>query len=170
MMAVHTKRRAALLSTAMAMAVLFTAGILKAIDVPSFLESLVTWRLLPLRALPFISFALPAIELGISLAWFLNIRRRLMVWCALTLFSSFTLLYALHVALVGPPDCACLGVLKLEQQADFQAIILIARNSLLIVALLFGVFFMKNSGGRHDSNSPPESIATVPLGNSAFTP
>ena len=116
-------RSVAIASTATAMAVLLSAGLLKGADVASFIKSLTTWRLLPNHIVPFIAMALPAIEIAIGLAWFLNLRRRLMALCALGLVLGFTMLYVVHVVLVGAPDCGCLGLLRVHRESTAQIVV-----------------------------------------------
>jgi hypothetical protein len=114
------------------MAVLLVAGCLKAVDITVFAESLRTWRLLPHWAPLFIAPFIPAVEIGVGLAWFLGLRRRTAAWTAAAMLAGFTGLYGLHLLIGEPPDCGCLGLIQNFQSSIHESILVVSRNSVLL--------------------------------------
>lgn len=134
------------------MVVMVVAGILKAFDITVFAESLATWSLLPNASRPVLAVGIPALEIGLSLAWFMGVWRRLALSFTILLLSAFTLAYITHLVLAEAPECACFGLLNLMSKSIEESRMLIVRNVVLISLLVTAaVLLHKSSRNRDDS-------------------
>lgn len=117
---------------------LVVAACAKLVDHEAFRRSLETWELVPSGLHPVLAVLVPAVELGLGLAWWLGVRRRVVGWLAVGLLGLFTGVYGAHWVVASPPDCNCLGTLLAWEHARDQAYGLFVRNAVLIVLAGFG--------------------------------
>lgn len=122
------------------MGVLLVAGVLKAYDAATFAESLATWQLLPQGARPALAVVVPAAEIGLALAWFINLGRLVPLIGALLLLIAFTGAYVVHLLFVDQPLCGCLGVIAALQDARVERVVLLSRNLAMLACLTFVIF------------------------------
>ncbi len=133
------------------MVVMLLAGILKAFDVTVFAQSLATWGLLPNATRPVLAVGIPALEISVSLAWFMGVWRRLALSFAVLLLSAFTLLYVMHLVFAEAPECACFGLLNLMSESIVESRVLIVRNVVLISVLAVAILLRRSLRNRNDS-------------------
>lgn len=94
---------------AITMAVLLLAGATKLLDMPEFTMDLVTWRIIPEHWLWVAVPTIPAVEVALSLAWFLGGRRTLLQVSAAALLAAFSAAYAYAWSQGSWPECGCLS-------------------------------------------------------------
>lgn len=133
------RSRAALAIGGIGVGLVGVAGLLKAADLESFEAALRGWFLVPGLVRGAAAFVVPALEIGLALAWFLAVRRRLMGLLVVGLLASFSGLYGLHLALGEAPDCGCFGTLVAFERGRDQAWWLFVRNGVLAGLVLIGV-------------------------------
>lgn len=121
-----------------AMATLVLSASLKLLDIRQFADDLKTWTLIPAPLHAPLSLAVPLVEATAALAWFLRLARPAMLTLALCLLAVLTAAYAAQATLVGPPKCGCFGSLFRYEHSVGLAWLLIARNLVLLTALLVG--------------------------------
>lgn len=129
---------ARLVITAIPMAVIAFAGLSKLLDVESFVESLHSWEIVPRRLAAPIAVFLPATEAFVGVGWFIGLSRDRLASAALVLLCCFTAAYAIEWAVAGPPDCNCLGPLLAHTIRIDGIENVLARNGVLIFALVVG--------------------------------
>lgn len=131
------------------MALACLAALFKLSDLPAFLASLTTWRMIPSWARVPLSVVVPIVELGAGTLWFLGLCRRTaltVVWVGL---FAVTAVYTLHVAFLSPADCNCFGTLLRFERWENQAWAVIGRNTLLLIGLgAAGVLWWRQPKGR----------------------
>lgn len=115
---------------------LLIAGLSKIIDADSFAASLDSWTLIPAPIRGVLPAAVPLIELGIGAAWLLGVWRWTALLGAVALLACFTAMYTLHLVLVGPPECRCLGLIAAYEASRDSATMLLTRNGALLGILL----------------------------------
>lgn len=121
------------LHASMAMACLAAIG--KLVDLPAFVGSMSTWRMIPAWARVPLATGVPIVEVGASLAWLLGMWRRgalVVVWVGLL---AVTGVYGAHVALATAPECNCFGVLLRYERWTHQAWLVMGRNAALLAAV-----------------------------------
>jgi len=118
------------------MLLLLWAGAAKLASIPSFLGTLSVWSYIPEFLHPVIALAVPTLEAGIALAWFLDLGQSIAVRAALLLIGSFTALYVLHLLLSVRPTCGCLGFQVAFRSSQTEACYVLARNAVLGALLL----------------------------------
>lgn len=121
--------------TGLVVAVVLMAGLIKMADVPAFERSLHSWSLIPASWRTGLSVFVPCIEVGLSLLWFGGIARVYIARAMLLILCVFTSLYAAHLMVGITPECGCLGALARIEAEKFNAVILLARNALLMCLL-----------------------------------
>lgn len=145
------------------MLALLVAGILKAVDVSRFAADMRGWTLLP-RWAPFVlAPAIPAIEIGLALAWFLAFARRGAAIGALALLCAFTLGYSLHLAAGRAPTCACLGKIEAFEKANRNAAVVLLRNGILLAVLVNGVRWHVRRGPASWNESAKTTTRSAPM-------
>ncbi len=127
------------------MVVILVAGVLKAADVTVFAQALATWEMLPPLSRPVLAIGIPALEIGVSLAWLLGVWRTASLISAVLIITVFTVAYGLHLALAEPPECGCLGFLNLFQEQFMEDRALIVRNSILVTVLVVAGLVRKSA-------------------------
>lgn len=125
------------------MVVLLVAAVLKLTDVTAFARDLGKWELLPKSTVPLLGVMIPCLELGVGLAWFLGMARRRTAALGFLLLFGFSALYAAHVAMGSPPDCACFG-----KFLEFKATVadswkVLVRNGVLLAVLGLGMVLIR---------------------------
>jgi len=131
------------------MLILGAAGILKLVDLAQFSESLQSWILVPgvLRALAVIF--VPIVEVLLCILWFGRVRRQLVAIGAVGMLVLFSLVYAAHLVLVGPPECRCFGLMhKFLETRDLGSMV-IWRNVALVAGLLPFLIVRSDDRGEH---------------------
>lgn len=121
---------------AVAAGVVLIAGMLKAADVVSFASALSSWEWIPARAAGAIAIIVPTIEVGLAVAWFLNVNRVGATRAMLVLIIVFSVAYAAHLLLVGAPECGCLGRLEQYIAIRHAEVFVLGRNGILCVLLM----------------------------------
>ncbi|USN98039.1 MAG: hypothetical protein H6810_07560 [Phycisphaeraceae bacterium] len=116
----------------------FIAGVLKLASLDAFGRSVRTWDLLSPAVMDLVTLAVPPLEVAVSLAWLMNLRRRLCASLMFAMLLVLTLTYSAHLVFRQPPDCGCFGAIRLFEAHQEQAEFLIARNVVLAVLLLPG--------------------------------
>lgn len=117
------------------------AGALKLADLPDFAASLASWDVLPKAARVPVLVGLPAMEVGIGLAWFLWFGKpvRRFLWAAaLVVLTLSTGAAGAQLIWSKPPDCDCVGVIAAFRAVQRDAHAALTRNGVLMGALLAG--------------------------------
>lgn len=114
-MAMHTTGRrrthtAGLWLTAAVFVIVGLAGLLKALDLPVFLDTVQTWSLLSGPVRWGVVFVLPLAEMILPIVWFAGIERRWLERAIAALLVGFAAAYSAHLALTEPPKCGCFGL------------------------------------------------------------
>lgn len=127
------------------MVVPIAAAVLKLADLAEFRASLDTWTVLPPRLAGVSTIAIPLLELIVSTAWYLGLRRMwaLAGWCAM--LFVYTGGYLMQWVLGGPPDCGCLGAMDSYFAKMGEIPWLLTRNTILAAATLGCVFWLHKS-------------------------
>lgn len=119
-------------------AVLLVSAVVKLIDMESFGRSVATWSLVPAWMHPLVTVAVPLAEFGVSLSWFAGFGRIVCLVLAAAGLSLATIVYSLHLALARAPDCGCFGFLLRHQRWVTSGWENVARNAVLIAAVIVG--------------------------------
>jgi prepilin-type N-terminal cleavage/methylation domain-containing protein len=120
------------------MAVLGAAGLWKLIDLPSFVQSLEFWTLVPRSLRIPVGIAVPSLEVTIAGLWFAWSTDERLRWAAVVLIAVLSVAFALHWVAGRPPACHCLGTLLAFDESVGHAKLVLARNCVLLVGLSTG--------------------------------
>lgn len=120
----------------MVLGILGLAGVLKLLDLAQFASDLGTWSLLPPGVLRSAVLGVPICEVGLCGFWFLGGFPRWVRFAVLIVLPGFTLVYAAHLLLVGPPTCGCFGKWNAYLDMKGHSWVLIARNITMIACVL----------------------------------
>lgn len=123
-----------------AMGVIGFAGFAKLLDLPVFVQSLGSWELLPAELVLPASVAIPSLEIAVFAAWVTPRFGRPAVFAGIALLAVFTMVYIAHLVWARQPECGCFGKILLYERRVEGAWWIIARNALLVVMLIPGVF------------------------------
>lgn len=120
------------------MLLVLASGVGKLLDVRQFQQSLQLWQALPENCAPVLAIVVPSVEVFVAGAWVASLwRARMRILCVLSLML-WTGAYVVEAILYAPPICNCFG--RLVELHEFEQSIpaVLARNSLIILALAFG--------------------------------
>ena len=148
-------------STDLVMLVLLVAGFMKAIDISAFALAMRSWTLFPQWLPLLLAPVVPAVEIALAAAWFLNLWRPHVVAGTIVMLLSFTGVYALHLALGEAPNCGCLGLLEAFRDATHEATVVLTRNGVLL-ALLFTGVVLRRGGANVAPDRGVEHVAVAP--------
>ena len=87
----------------------------------AFGRSVRTWDLLSPAVMDLVTLAVPPLEVAVSLAWLMNLRRRLCASLMYAMLLVLTLTYSAHLVFRQPPDCGCFGAIRLFEAHQEQA-------------------------------------------------
>jgi hypothetical protein len=122
-----------------AVVVLFVAGAAKLLDVSAFEGVLKTWSLVPEIAIPVLAVVVPSVELALSVWWFAGVGRRWAGLLVVVLLLAFTVAYGVQATWADAPECGCFGAIAVFKSGQRQAVVLVLRNGLLILAVGTGM-------------------------------
>lgn len=137
------------MAVALALCILGVAGLLKFYDLSVFNRSLSAWSVLPRWSHAPISLLIPAAELALAMAWFCNVRRRLVCLVAGILYCAFAVLHSVQLRAGLHPQCACAGVLSEAIQVIAQAVPMAIGTALAgMVCMAVGAWWPVGAGVR----------------------
>jgi len=119
-----------------AIGVVLVAGVLKAVDVAAFAEVLSNWKWLGSAGAGALVVLVPAVEIGLGMAWFFGLARRTISVVTVFLLLVFSSAYLFQLITSGAPQCGCLGLLDRYIAARYQEELVFARNGLLILMIM----------------------------------
>lgn len=165
----RVSRRAGVVSTLLigiVMAIMGVSGLAKAFDLPRFEFDLRSWTFVPEWVQHVAVLAIPTAEIAIATAWFIGLRRPLMVAFAGVLLCTFTLIYAVHLYFGVRPACGCGGALVAFEIIHRNGPALIEKNVGILAMLGTGVVIPWTSArsGRSTSSTsdnaggPPDTL------------
>lgn len=134
--AMKSLRLAAIALSAAAAGLVALAGLWKLIDLPTFTHSLESWTLIPNWTRAIAGATVPPAELLLGSLCLIHYTHRRMYCLLASMVGAFTLIYLLHLWLADTPDCACFGKVLQFENNRIEAMIVVARNILLICAIL----------------------------------
>lgn len=139
-----------ILRCAASVAVAFIAlmGLMKSIDLPAFARAVREWAAIPPSLRTFVVVAVPAIELSLGIWLLAGIRRRWLVLAAMALVLAFSAMLAAQWALAGKAPCACFGVLARRIRQIETAEFGLARNGVMMIALVGHLMTFGDSSAR----------------------
>jgi len=149
------------------MGVLLSAGLLKFLDLDEFAGAVGTWTVLPAMLRPVIVVGMPSFEVIIGGMWFLGLAPRGAPMAAACLLVIVSAAYAVQLAYGEPPDCGCFGALAQFKWAQTVSESVLARNGVMLAALLGGVALGRKRGP--DSVSSPDKGARTHRAPPGFT-
>lgn len=117
------------------------AGVGKLVSMQLFESSLATWTIMPPYLRTVIMHLIPGIELGIGVASLIRPFRLAAVLVAVVLLFAYSAAWIIQYWVGGPPTCACFGLQLAWTEGRHESIVVLSRNSLLIlwcVAALIG--------------------------------
>ncbi|MEX2219742.1 MAG: MauE/DoxX family redox-associated membrane protein, partial [Phycisphaerales bacterium] len=130
-----------------AMLVIFVAGSLKILDLPSFAFSLESWTYFSPMVRLIIVLSIPLLELFVAGCWFIGIYRGACVQAALVFIVAATTAYGFHVVLGKPPECECFGRIRAFEESVSNGLVVLIRNSVLLALLCVGALAVPGGGG-----------------------
>lgn len=144
------------------MGIFLCAGILKAIDVPHFADTLATWRYIPQSLVPLLAYLVPMLEIALALSWFLRLYPRVAVIGVQSLLVLFSTVYLFHTRDPGPPpDCGCLGRIVRYELQQSAILSLAGRNAGLFLMLLAGAWFSGTFSRASSRLSAPQNRVSL---------
>lgn len=159
--------------TGLVMLFLLIAAASKLLDLPEFQRSLDTWSFVPPRIRPVAALCIPALELAVSLGWFLSARRQRFALAAAILLTVFTTAYMLHWIWIEKPSCNCLGIITRYLGDRESTAFFLFRNAGLLAILVFSLILNRRNPtpigtpkSQEPAATPRETAAT---GRPAFT-
>jgi len=123
---------------ALGMLLIGAAGLMKALDVPSFLQALGSWSLIPVGLRLPLALTVPYLELGLLLAWLLWPRSSIIPIAAVCILVGFTGVFVAQLLLGSAPDCGCAGILARYIQLEQAGWQVVLRNGLLSIMIILG--------------------------------
>lgn len=120
------------------MAVIGGAGLLKAVDLPVFLDTVETWTLLGPVTRWTAVIGLPPAEMLMAMLWFAGVRRTWIEASAASLLVVFGLAYGLHLLLAKPPSCGCFGLVDEYFKSLSEGRGALWRNGIMLALLITG--------------------------------
>ncbi len=150
-----------------AMAALGMAGIFKLTGIAQFEASLTSWGIESQALRQCIAVAIPVVEIGLSLAWLLNVRRASAAVAAATAIGLYTMAYAWLWSLGKPPECNCFGAYLRFQDALAAAPWVICRNIAWLGAI--GLSWRKTRHGGSPSTQVPRTSESALSSLRGFT-
>jgi prepilin-type N-terminal cleavage/methylation domain-containing protein len=146
--------------------VVLAAGVLKSLDLGTFKSALSTWSLIPSPLTDILAILVPATEIVLAGLWFCGIARWAVGIATLLLLLLASSFYIAHLALVGKPECACFGPIRLWEDQRVDAVFVLARNAGLFAMLLVG---LPCATRRSSGQSTARLVARVSSGRSGFS-
>jgi prepilin-type N-terminal cleavage/methylation domain-containing protein len=119
------------------------AGAVKAFDVPQFEASLRTWAFIPDHIVFLVALAVPSLEVGLAMLWFLRLSRRIAPALAGLMLILFTSVFAAHVIARKPPNCGCFSAIDAYFVGVDRAKLVLWRNGTLIGVLLLSAVLLR---------------------------
>ncbi|MBL8887748.1 MAG: prepilin-type N-terminal cleavage/methylation domain-containing protein [Phycisphaerales bacterium] len=154
---------------ALVMVVLFIAAASKLLDLADFQRSLDTWSFVPPRVRPAAALLIPALELTISLGWFLAARRHRFTLAATALLVVFTLAYLVHWFWIEKPTCNCFGILSQYLGDKENTSFFLIRNTTLLTILVCSLFMTRRARSLGSKRTLPETHARGAMTVRGFT-
>lgn len=155
------------------MAVLGLAAIAKLLDLPQFQRSIDSWTLVPVAVRPLLAFLIPLLELAVSGAWILGLRRQTMITVAFVMLLLFTGAFVVHWVTIAAPNCNCFGVVSRYMSDVESTRFILVRNAVLLSLSGFAMVVGRRKSTRDsDVNmtaGSDHSIATGPIASRGFT-
>ncbi|HRJ49125.1 MAG: hypothetical protein KF787_10895 [Phycisphaeraceae bacterium] len=133
--------------TGVVMAVIGGAGLLKAMDLPVFLDTVETWTLLGPVTRWTAVIGLPPAEMGMAVLWFAGVRRARLEAAAASLLMVFGLTYGLHLLLAKPPSCGCFGLVDEYFKSLSEGRGALWRHGILLALLVTGSWLTRRAPG-----------------------
>lgn len=143
--------------------IVLVAGILKIRDIDLFRQSLDSWKLVPSGLRSVIAVLVPLLEVAMPSAWLLGLGRLKAAIGMLALLIAFTGVYSAHRIAGFDPECNCLGEIMRMQIVQKIEGHLIARNCVLILALVIGMLLAR--GGPRKVEIPGRGASGVTNGS-----
>ena len=156
--------------TGLGMLFLLIAAASKLLDLPEFQRSLDTWSFVPPRLRPVAALLIPALELVVSLGWFLSIRRQRFTLAAAILLAAFTMAYLLHWFWIEKPTCNCLGIITRYMGDRESTAFFLIRNAALLAILIFSLILNARRSAPVRGPTSPEQAATPRIGPATSRP
>lgn len=159
--------------TGLVMLFLLIAAASKLLDLPEFQRSLDTWSFVPPRVRPVAALFVPALELIVSLGWFLSARRQRFALAATIMLTVFTIAYLLHWLWIEKPTCNCLGIITRYLGDRESTAFFLIRNAALLAILVFSLVLDIRRSAPSDGPTLPDATVTPraksATGRPAFT-
>jgi prepilin-type N-terminal cleavage/methylation domain-containing protein len=120
-----------------AMTVLLVAGVAKLLDLSAFERDLASWRLIPNWARDIVVVCVPMLEVILFVSWLLwKEQRRRICRVTIGLLIGVTCAYVIETFMIGPPTCACFGLLSAYLDLRDGLLTILMRNMFLATLLL----------------------------------
>lgn len=126
--------------------IVLAAGIFKLLDLKSFFDSMQTWELVPEYLVWPVVIITPLCEVSLGLFWLRGAHQRTVAALTLAMLAVFSSVYLAHLIWVGPPECACFGLMRQFVKMRDHAASVLARNAILAIGLLPFLCLRKPTG------------------------
>lgn len=140
--------------------VVLIAGLAKVFDLNHFARDLRTWTYLPAWAVSPAVFAVPLSEIalgGVTVAGIFS--KRFAALAMILLLTAFTVLFGMHVLLGHAPECGCFGRFMEFMRGKDAAMWTLARNGLMIVALVWAYWVVSPRSACVSRQGPIEALS-----------
>lgn len=128
-----------LLPASVVFGVIGLAGVLKAADAYAFARTVAQWTILPGPLIGLVAVAVPSLEIGLAVSWFVGLFRRWILVASILMLLGFSGFLSWQFFEYGPVDCGCFGA-RADRAARTEDLYgIVGRNLVMCLVLLISL-------------------------------